>query len=98
MLDGLLYGCGDAVIGINPASDSLAAAITLLNMLDEFRQKYEVPTQSCVLTHVTSTIRAIEKGAPVNLVFQSIAGTEKANTSFGINFGICRKPTKPASR
>jgi ethanolamine ammonia-lyase large subunit len=91
MLDGLLYGCGDAVIGINPASDSLTAAITLLNMLDDFRLKYEVPTQSCVLTHVTSTIQAIEKGAPVDLVFQSIAGTEKANTSFGINLGILQE-------
>ena len=91
MLDGLLYGCGDAVIGINPASDSLAAAITLLNMLDDFRLKYEVPTQSCVLTHVTSTIQAIEKGAPVDLVFQSIAGTEKANASFGINLGILQE-------
>ena len=91
MLDGLLYGCGDAVIGINPASDSLAAAITLLNMLDDFRLKYEVPTQSCVLTHVTSTIQAIEKSAPVDLVFQSIAGTEKANTSFGINLGILQE-------
>jgi ethanolamine ammonia-lyase large subunit len=88
MLDGLLYGCGDAVIGINPASDSLAAATTLLNMLDDFRQKYDVPTQSCVLAHVTSTIKAIEQGAPVDLVFQSIAGTEKANSSFGINLGI----------
>ncbi len=91
MLDGLLYGCGDAVIGINPASDSLAAAITLLNMLDDFRLKYEVPTQSCVLTHVTSTIQAIEQGAPVDLVFQSIAGTEKANTSFGINLAILQE-------
>ncbi len=91
MLDGLLYGCGDAVIGINPASDSLAAAVTLLNMLDEFRLKYEVPTQSCVLTHVTSIIQAIEKGAPVDLVFQSIAGTEKANASFGINLGILQE-------
>ncbi len=91
MLDGLLYGCGDAVIGINPASDSLAASVTLLNMLDEFRLKYEVPTQSCVLTHVTTTIQAIEKGAPVDLVFQSIAGTEKANASFGINLSILQE-------
>ena len=91
MLDGLLYGCGDAVIGINPASDSLTAAITLLNMLDDFRLKYAVPTQSCVLTHVTSTIQAIEKGAPVDLVFQSIAGTERANASFGINLGILKE-------
>ncbi len=91
MLDGLLYGCGDAVIGINPASDSLAAAITLLNMLDEFRLKYEVPTQSCVLTHVTRTIEAIERGAPVDLIFQSIAGTEKANASFGVSLGILQE-------
>jgi ethanolamine ammonia-lyase large subunit len=78
MLDGLMYGCGDAMIGINPATDSLAAITTLLLMIDEFRQRYQVPTQSCVLTHVTNTIAAIEKGAPVDLVFQSIAGTEKA--------------------
>jgi len=91
MLDGLLYGCGDAVIGVNPATDSLAAAVTLLNMLDDFRLKYDVPTQSCVLTHVTSTIQAIERGAPVDLVFQSIAGTEKANLSFGINLGILQQ-------
>jgi ethanolamine ammonia-lyase large subunit len=94
MLDGLLYGCGDAVIGINPASDSLAATMTLLHMLDDFRLKYEVPTQSCVLTHVTSIVQAIEQGGaatPVDLVFQSIAGTEKANASFGINLGILRE-------
>ena len=91
MLDGLLYGCGDAVIGINPAGDSLAATVTLLKMLDDFRLKYEVPAQSCVLTHVTSTIQAIEKGAPVDLVFQSIAGTEKANTSFGINLALLQE-------
>jgi ethanolamine ammonia-lyase large subunit len=90
-LDGLLYGCGDAVIGVNPASDSLVAAVTLLNTLDDFRLKYEVPTQSCVLTHVTSTIRAIEQGAPVDLVFQSIAGTEKANASFGINLSLLQE-------
>jgi ethanolamine ammonia-lyase large subunit len=90
-LDGLLYGCGDAVIGINPASDSLAAAITLLNMLDDFRLKYEVPTQSCVLTHVTSIIQAIEKGAPVDLVFQSIAGTQRANASFGIDLSLLQE-------
>jgi ethanolamine ammonia-lyase large subunit len=90
-LDGLLYGCGDAVIGINPASDSPAAAIALLHMLDDFRLKYEVPTQSCVLAHVTTTIQAIEQGAPVDLVFQSIAGTERANASFGINLGILQE-------
>jgi len=91
MLDGLMYGCGDAVIGINPASDSLNAITTLLVMIDDFRQRYEVPTQSCVLTHVTNTIAAIEKGAPVDLVFQSIAGTEKANASFGVSLALLQE-------
>jgi ethanolamine ammonia-lyase large subunit len=91
MLDGLLYGCGDAVIGINPASDSLPAIVTLLRMIDDFRQEYDVPTQSCVLTHVTNSIKAIEQGAPVDLTFQSIAGTEKANMSFGINLALLRE-------
>ena len=96
MLDGLLYGCGDAVIGINPASDSLAAVTTLLEMLDTFRERYEVPTQSCVLTHVTTTMQAIEQGAPVDLVFQSIAGTEKANSSFGVNLALLREAREAA--
>ncbi|HMC48382.1 MAG TPA: ethanolamine ammonia-lyase subunit EutB, partial [Caballeronia sp.] len=91
MLDGLMYGCGDAMIGINPASDSLSAITTLLLMIDDFRQRYEVPTQSCVLTHVTNTIAAIEKGAPVDLVFQSIAGTEKANSSFGVSLALLQE-------
>jgi ethanolamine ammonia-lyase large subunit len=88
MLDGLLYGSGDAVIGINPASDNLTTIVRLLNMVDEFRQRYQVPTQSCVLTHVTQTLKAIEQGAPVDLVFQSIAGTERANKTFGINLAL----------
>jgi ethanolamine ammonia-lyase large subunit len=88
MVDGLLYGCGDAVIGINPASDSLPTIIGLLQMIDELRLRYEVPTQSCVLTHVSSTLRAIEAGAPVDLVFQSIAGTEMANRSFGVSLAL----------
>ena len=96
MLDGLLYGCGDAVIGINPATDSLAAISTLLKMIDDFRQRYRVPTQSCVLTHVTNTIAAIEKGAPVDLVFQSIAGTEKANASFGISLSLLKEAYEAA--
>ena len=91
MLDGLMYGCGDAMIGINPASDSLSAITTLLVMIDDFRQRYEVPTQSCVLTHVTNTVAAIEKGAPVDLVFQSIAGTEKANSSFGVSLALLKE-------
>ena len=96
MLDGLLYGCGDAVIGINPASDSLAAVTTLLHMLDTFREQYEVPTQSCVLAHITTTMRAMEQGAPVDLVFQSVAGTEKANTSFGVNLALLQEAREAA--
>ncbi|MDR5838834.1 ethanolamine ammonia-lyase subunit EutB [Caballeronia sp. LZ034LL] len=88
MLDGLFYGCGDAVIGINPASDSPTAIGTLLTMMDDFRQRYDVPMQSCVLTHVTNTLAAIEQGAPVDLVFQSIAGTERANASFGVSLAL----------
>jgi ethanolamine ammonia-lyase large subunit len=91
MLDGLMYGCGDAMIGINPATDSLNAITKLLVMVDEFRQRYNVPTQSCVLTHVTNTIAAIENGAPVDLVFQSIAGTQKANESFGISLALLQE-------
>ena len=91
VLDGLLYGNGDAVIGINPASDNIEAVITLMTMLDDVIQHYEIPTQSCVLTHVTTHIEAINRGAPVDLIFQSIAGTEKANDSFGINLGILKE-------
>jgi ethanolamine ammonia-lyase large subunit len=91
ILDGLLYGCGDAVIGINPVGDSLATLTTLLTLVDELRERYAIPTQSCVLAHVTTTIKAIEQGAPVDLVFQSIAGTEAANSSFGINLALLRE-------
>jgi ethanolamine ammonia-lyase large subunit len=88
MLEGLLYGCGDAVIGVNPASDSLQAVVRLLEMMNAFRERYEVPTQTCVLAHVTNTLRAIERGAPVDLVFQSIGGTEKTNRSFGVSLTL----------
>ena len=88
LLDGLLYGCGDAVIGINPASDNLEATLRLLHMLNDVIDRYQIPTQSCVLAHVTTTLKAIEQGAPVDLVFQSIAGTQKANNSFGINLNL----------
>lgn len=83
-LDGLLMGSGDAVIGVNPASDSMPVLGELLRMLDEIIQRFEIPTQSCVLTHVTNTVKLIEAGAPVDLVFQSIGGTEKTNRSFGV--------------
>ena len=83
-LDGLMMGAGDAVIGLNPASDSMPVLANLLHMLDEVIRRFEIPTQSCVLTHVTNTLKLAEVGAPVDLVFQSIAGTEKANLSFGV--------------
>lgn len=88
ILDGLSYGCGDAVIGINPASDSVQALGNLLHLLDELIQRHAIPTQSCVLTHVTTTLEAIERGLPVDLVFQSIAGTEAANASFGVTLDL----------
>lgn len=91
VLDGLLYGNGDAVIGINPASDSLAATTALLRMLDAVITGYQIPTQSCVLAHITTTIEAINRGVPVDLVFQSIAGTEAANASFGINLAVLQE-------
>lgn len=87
-LDGLLYGCGDAVIGINPATDNVETGRALLGMLDTLRSNYDIPTQSCVLTHVTNTIEIINRGGPVDLVFQSIAGTQKANEGFGVTLDI----------
>ena len=96
IVDGLLYGCGDAVIGINPATDSIETVIRLLGMLDELIQRYEIPTQGCVLAHVTTQLAAIERGAPVDLVFQSIAGTEAANASFGINLKLLEEAQQAA--
>jgi len=88
VLDGLLYGSGDAVIGINPATDNVPQVVKIVTLLDAIIQRYGIPTQSCVLTHVTNTLEAINRGAPVDLVFQSIAGTEAANSSFGINLDL----------
>ncbi|WP_374410387.1 ethanolamine ammonia-lyase subunit EutB [Hydrogenophaga sp.] len=88
LLDGLLMGSGDAVIGINPATDNVPQVVRLLQMLDGVIGRYGIPTQSCVLTHVTNTIQAIERGAPVDLVFQSIGGTEGTNKSFGIDLAV----------
>jgi ethanolamine ammonia-lyase large subunit len=96
ILDGLLYGSGDAVIGINPATDNVPQVIKLLGMLDDIISRYAIPTQSCVLTHVTNTIAAIERGAPVDLVFQSIAGTEAANTGFGIDLALLAEAQQAA--
>lgn len=91
ILDGLLYGSGDAVIGINPASDNVEQAILLMKLMDDVINKYEIPTQSCVLTHVTNTIETINKKAPVDLVFQSIGGTQATNDNFGININILKE-------
>ncbi len=88
ILDGLLFGMGDAVIGINPATDNLSTTIALLELLDTVRSRYDIPTQTCVLAHITTTLRAIELGAPVDLVFQSIAGTQAANAGFGITLDL----------
>ncbi len=88
IFDGLAYGNGDAVIGINPATDNVAQAMTLLEMLDGVIHRLGIPTQSCVLAHVTTTLECIRRGAPVDLVFQSIAGTEAANKSFGIDLSL----------
>jgi ethanolamine ammonia-lyase large subunit len=88
LFDGLMYGSGDAVIGINPATDNVPQVVKLLGMLDEIISRYAIPTQCCVLTHVTNTMAAIERGAPVDLVFQSIAGTQAANASFGIDLAL----------
>jgi ethanolamine ammonia-lyase large subunit len=90
ILDGLLLGSGDAVIGINPATDSRERAHALLSMLDDIRVKLDIPTQSCVLAHVTTTLDLIGKGSPVDLVFQSVAGTQAANKSFGIDLALLK--------
>ena len=96
IIDGLMYGCGDAVIGINPATDSPASCTELLYLIDRLIREYEIPTQSCVLAHVTTTLRCLEAGAPVDLVFQSIAGTESANRSFGVNLALLREAREGA--
>jgi ethanolamine ammonia-lyase large subunit len=96
LLDGLLYGSGDAVLGINPATDNVAQATKLMQLMDDVIQKYQIPTQSCVLTHVTNTLEAIEQGAPVDLVFQSIGGTEATNSSFGFDLAILAEAQQAA--
>ena len=96
LLDGLLYGSGDAVIGINPATDNVPQVMRIVSMLDEIIARYNIPTQSCVLTHVTNTIAAIERGAPVDLVFQSIAGTEAANAGFGVTLALLAEAQQAA--
>ncbi len=96
ILDGLSYGCGDAVIGINPVSDSIQTMGGLLRLFDGIIARLEIPTQACVLTHVTTTLDAMNRGLPVDLVFQSIAGTEKANASFGVTLPILQEAHEAA--
>ncbi|MBS1031194.1 ethanolamine ammonia-lyase subunit EutB [Gluconobacter cerinus] len=95
-LDGLLRGMGDAVIGINPATDSVSNGLALLEMLDHARQRYDIPTQTCVLTHVTNTLEIMNRGGAVDLVFQSIAGTQKANEGFGVSLSILKEAHEAA--
>jgi ethanolamine ammonia-lyase large subunit len=96
IIDGLFYGSGDAVIGINPVSDNSESVETLLRLLDHARESYRIPTQSCVLAHITTTMDAMRRGAPVDLVFQSIAGTEAANASFGVNIAMIHEARQQA--
>jgi ethanolamine ammonia-lyase large subunit len=96
IIDGLTYGSGDAVIGINPVSDNVASVVNLTRMLDHIRTTFEIPTQCCVLAHVTTQMKAMRRGAPVDLVFQSIAGTEAANRSFGVDLAMLREARSQA--
>ncbi len=96
ILDGLLLGAGDAVIGVNPATDNVDATCRLLDLLDGVIQRYEIPTQSCVLAHVTTSLLAMQRGAPLDLVFQSIGGTEATNTSFGVSLALLREAHEAA--
>src|SRR5258708_2492812 len=88
--EGLLYGCGDAVLGVNPATDSVEAVSSILVALNRMVDAYEIPTQTCCLAHITTQLAALERGAPVDLLFQSVAGTEAANRSFGITLDMLR--------
>jgi ethanolamine ammonia-lyase large subunit len=96
VIDGLTYGSGDAVIGVNPATDNVASVVTLTRMLDRIRTTFDIPTQTCVLAHVTTQMEAMRHGAPLDLVFQSIAGTEGANRSFGMDLDLLREARSQA--
>jgi ethanolamine ammonia-lyase large subunit len=96
IVDGLLYGCGDAVIGINPATDNVSSVVRLLQILDQLLRAYEIPTQSCVLGHITTQMAALREGAPVDILFQSVAGTEQANRSFGVGLALLKEAQEAA--
>src|SRR6202035_2164918 len=89
--EGLLYGCGDAVIGVNPATDSVETVSSILVALNRLVAAYEIPTQTCCLAHITTQLAALDRGAPVDLLFQSVSGTEAANRSFGITLAMLRE-------
>src|SRR5499427_1596700 len=90
-LDGLLYGCGDAVIGVNPATDSVETVSNILHALQRLIEAYKIPTQACCLAHISTQLAALERGAPVDLLFQSVAGTQKANDSFGVSLSMLKE-------
>ncbi|MCW8085946.1 ethanolamine ammonia-lyase subunit EutB [Sabulicella glaciei] len=96
ILDGLLLGAGDACIGINPATDNVESVLRLLDLLEEVRTRFSIPTQGCVLSHVSTTLIAMERGAPVDLVFQSIGGTQRTNESFGISLALLEEAQEAA--
>src|SRR6185312_3501526 len=90
-LDGLLYGCGDAVIGVNPATEAVESVSAILHALTKLIDAYKIPTQACCLAHISTQLKALERGAPLDLLFQSVAGTQKANESFGITLNMLRE-------
>jgi ethanolamine ammonia-lyase large subunit len=89
--DGLLYGCGDAVIGVNPATEAVESVSAILHALQRLIDAYNIPTQACCLAHISTQLKAMERGAPLDLLFQSVAGTQKANESFGITLSMLRE-------
>src|SRR5258708_7712812 len=89
--DGLLYGCGDAVIGVNPATDAVETVSAILHALDRLITAYKIPTQACCLAHISTQLAAMDRGAPVDLLFQSVAGTQKANESFGVTLSMLKE-------
>src|SRR5712672_4065897 len=89
--DGLLYGCGDAVIGVNPATDAVETVSAILHALNRLIEAYKIPTQACCLAHISTQLAALDQGAPIDLLFQSVAGTQKANERFGITLSMLRE-------
>src|SRR4029077_16660863 len=89
--DGLMFGCGDAVLGVNPATESVDTVGNILRALDRLIEHFRIPTQACCLAHITTQLACLERGVPIDLLFQSIAGTQKANASFGVSLSLLRE-------